>query len=133
MEAFFISSTSSPLTNPLEILLKLFYEFQVLTLALTIGSIVVMLILRDKLNKVPFIAILVILGIALNWKKFFLSAEDLCNYRDPEHPDEPYVDCAFYILKLENLKILSIGEIITLIPAALVLSAVLLFEQFLYL
>jgi hypothetical protein len=52
-------------------------------------------LLRNKLNKFPFIAILVLFGVIINAGNYFKDYEDLCDYPD--------VDCNFYILKLENM------------------------------
>ena len=73
-------SDSSFMTNPVDVLVKLFNEFKVLTLAITIGAIVGMLILKDKLSNIPFIALLAIIGIALTWTDLFANAKDLCEY-----------------------------------------------------
>ena len=73
-----MNSAASPLTSPLTTLNVMFSEFNVLTLGLTIGSIVVMIILKDRLSRIPFIALLVVLGIAINWTGIFESAKNLC-------------------------------------------------------
>ena len=117
----------------------MFSEFNVLTLGLTIGSIILMILLKDRLNRIPFIALLVIVGIAINWTGIFESAKNLCadDIVIPSatngDPIPLEIDCHFYVLKLENLQVPRFEELITLIPAALVLGAVIVFEQFLYL
>lgn len=76
-------------------------------------------LLRSKLNKFPAIAILVIIGIIINYDHFFLDYEDLCNY--------PEVDCKFYIVKLENMIPPGIEKLILMIPSAAVMNVVLIF------
>lgn len=88
----FFSSTTSAITNPITILKLTFSNFNVVTLILTIVSIVVLFLLRNKLHKIPFVAIFVLIGALINIKHIFLSYEDLCNYGG--------VDCTFYIIKL---------------------------------
>ena len=91
MEAFFVATKENALTNPLQILILTFKQFNILTLGLTILSIFLMFLLRKRLAKIPLIALLVILGIIINWTHYFLSYQDLCAYEK--------VDCKFYIIK----------------------------------
>lgn len=78
-----------------------FSTFNVITLGLTCVCILLMFLLRAKLQKIPFIALLVVLGIIINWTKIFTSFEDLCAYKGPNN--ELNVDCTFYILNVKNL------------------------------
>lgn len=96
-----------------------------LTLALTVVSIIIIYLLRNKLNKIPFIAFLILLGIFINYKHHFKSYEDLCLYEG--------VDCKFYIIKIENLIQPTLAQIFALIPASIVMTFIVTFEQFLYL
>ncbi len=64
-------------------------------MCITIAVIVLLFVLRDRLNAIPFIGIIVVIGIALNWNHYFKSFEDLCMVEG--------VDCTFYIVKVENL------------------------------
>ena len=73
MEAFFVASKENPLTSPLEILTLTFQKFNILTLALTIVSIALMFVFRNRLERFPVIAVLVILGILINWGHSFMS------------------------------------------------------------
>lgn len=82
-----------------------------------------MFLLRKWLAKIPVIAILVAVGILINWTHYFLSYQDLCG-RDK-------VDCNFYIIKMENLLAPKIQQLLTLLPASLVMTAIIIFEQFL--
>ena len=54
---------------------------------------------------------------------YFLSYQNLCG-RDK-------VDCNFYIIKMENLLAPKIQQLLTLLPASLVMTAIIIFEQFL--
>lgn len=78
-----------------------------------------MFLLREKLSHIPCIAILIIIGIIINWTKVFFSFEDLCKYTD--------VDCTFYILNTANLIQPKIEDIIEILPASLVMTVVVLF------
>lgn len=102
-----------------------FEKFNVITLALTVLSIVLMFVLKERLAKIPFIGVLLILGIVINWSHYFLSYEDLCKVEK--------VDCNFYVLKLENIAIPHLKQIVSMLPAAVVMAAIVSFEQFLYL
>ena len=73
LNAFFVAANSSALTNPLDIVKQTFQSFNIFTLLITIISIVVLFLLRNKLHKFPFIAVVVILGILINWKHVFLN------------------------------------------------------------
>lgn len=95
IQAFFEAANSSALTSPLDIIIQTFQTFNILTLLITIVLIVILFLLRNKLDKVPFIAVVVILGMLINWKHTFLNYEDLCKYEG--------VDCKFYIVKLANM------------------------------
>lgn len=106
-------------------MLETFQSFNILTLLLTIGCLAALFLLSDKLNKLPLIAILVILGVVINIPDIFQNYQDLCKYEG--------TDCKFYIIKLENIVPPSISRILGLIPAAAVLTIILIFEQFLYL
>jgi predicted Co/Zn/Cd cation transporter (cation efflux family) len=90
-----------------------------------------MFLLRKKLQKIPLIAILVLIGIIINWSKIFKSYDDLCSYIDPNN--DITIDCTFYILNVNNLIRPKLEEIIEVIPASLVMTVILIFEQFLYL
>ena len=57
-----------------------FQQFNYITLALTILSILAMFVFRKKLERFPLIAFLVIIGILINWTHYFLSYQDLCIY-----------------------------------------------------
>lgn len=85
----------------------------------------VLFLLREKLNAFPFIAVFILVGIFINWKHYFLSFEDLCAYQG--------VNCKFYIINIENIVHPTIQQVIALIPASLVMTVVVVFEQFLYL
>ena len=84
-----------------------------------------MFLLRNRLEKLPIIAFLVLIGIVINWTHYFMSYEDLCAYAN--------VDCKFYILKVDNLLAPEWKKLLGLIPAAIVMTAIIIFEQFLYL
>lgn len=84
-----------------------------------------MFVLKERLAKIPFIGVLLILGIGINWSHYFLSYEDLCKVEK--------VDCNFYVLKLENIAIPHLKQIVSMLPAAVVMAAIVSFEQFLYL
>lgn len=107
------------MTNPLNAIIQTFAQFNVLTLGLTIASLVILFLLRNKLHTIPFITIFVILGAVINIKHIFLNYGDLCTYTG--------VDCRFYIIKTENMIPPKLEQIIMLIPAALVMTAVLIF------
>lgn len=92
MEAFFVASKENPLTSPIDIIILTFQQFNYITLGLTILSIFAMFFFRERLQRFPLIAFLVILGILINWTHYFLSYQDLCAYTN--------VDCKFYILKV---------------------------------
>lgn len=92
---FFIAANENALTSPLEIIQKTFHEFNWITLAITIVCIIILFILREKLNSIPFIGIFIVLGIAINWTHIFKSFEDLCQVQG--------VDCTFYIVNTDNL------------------------------
>jgi hypothetical protein len=84
----------------------MFSEFNILTLALTIGSIALMIILKERLSRIPFIALLVIIGIGINWNNIFESAKNLCAEdivipsQTGGEPTPLVIDCKFYILKI---------------------------------
>lgn len=82
-------------------------------------SIVILFLLRNRLHTIPFITIFVILGVVINIKHIFLNYADLCKFTG--------VDCQFYIIKTENMIPPRLEQIIMLIPAALVMTAVLIF------
>lgn len=94
-------------------------KFNILTLGITIVSIIILFLLRNKLHTIPFISIFVVLGVIINIKHIFLNYKDLCAY--------PEVDCRFYIINTENMIPPKLEQIIMLIPAALVMTAVLIF------
>ena len=94
-----------------------------LTLSLTIIIIVLMVIFKNHISNIPVIAILVVAGIAVNWSGYFQTYSNLCSYKTETWS----VDCEFYILKWEALIMPQIHELLGLIPAALVLTAVLIF------
>jgi hypothetical protein len=80
MNAFFVAANESALTNPLSIVILTFQNFNVLTLIITVVCIVGLFLLRNKLYKTPLIAVLVLLGIAVNFRHTFLNYDDLCLY-----------------------------------------------------
>lgn len=88
-------------------------------MGITIASLVILFLLRNRLHKIPFITIFVILGVLINIKHYFKNYEDLCSFTG--------VDCRFYIIKTENMIPPRLEQIIMLIPAALVMTAVLIF------
>ena len=57
---------------------KLFEHFNVLTLVLTIEAIVIMFLMRGKLERIPLIGILVVVGVLINMTHKFKSYSDLC-------------------------------------------------------
>jgi hypothetical protein len=91
----------------------------VLTLIITVGCIIGLFLLRNKLNKIPLIAVLVIFGIIVNFKHKFLNYDDLCLY--------PEVDCKFYIIKISNIIPPALEKIIMLVPSAAVMTVVVVF------
>jgi len=121
----FYERDASLLSNPLRTIVLMFSEFSVLTLLLTIVSISVMFFARRKLARFPSILILAVLGILMNVGNGFLTYRNLC--------EKPEVDCGFYLMKLANITIPRLEELVYLLPASTVLTAVLSFEQFLYL
>jgi MFS superfamily sulfate permease-like transporter len=123
--AFFAAANASALTNPLAIIALTFHNFNAFTLLLTVACVAALFLLRNKVNQIPFIGVVVLLGIIANWRHSFLSYEDLCGY--------PEVDCRFYIIKLSNIAPPSLERIIMLTPSAAVMAVVVIFEQFLYL
>ena len=67
-----------------------------------------------------------LIGIIANINHPFKSMSDLCAYQD--------VNCHFYIINVGNLKYPPmLADIIEVIPAALVMAVIVIFEQFLYL
>lgn len=118
-------ASESALSSPFEMLKEIFAQFNVLTLVLTIVSICLLFLLRGRLERIPLIGILVIIGIIANWNHLFKSYIDLCN--------EKGVNCKFYIINPDNIKIPVLNEIIEVIPAAFIMTIILIFEQFLYL
>jgi hypothetical protein len=119
LNAFFVAANESALTNPLNIIILTFQNFNVLTLIITVVCIVGLFLLRNKLHKIPLIAALVVLGIAVNFKHIFLNYDDLCLY--------PEVDCKFYIIKISNIVPPALQKMIMLVPSAAVMSVVLVF------
>ena len=97
-------SSEKALDNPFEIINQLFTNFNVLTLTLTVALLVLMFLLRSKLNKIPLIGIIVILGCLANYNHKFKSYSDLCDY--PYDPTDPTakVDCTFHVIDKNNFK-----------------------------
>lgn len=90
-----MAAGSSALTNPWDIIVLTFKNFNILTLLITIVCLGVLFVLRNKLTQVPLVSILVLVGILINYKHIFKDYGDMCKY--------PEVDCKFYIVKLENM------------------------------
>jgi hypothetical protein len=63
--------------------------------------------------------------VLANIQHMFKSYSDLCSRED--------VDCEFYIVDVKNLKEPQLTDLIEVIPTALVMAIIVLFEQFLYL
>jgi hypothetical protein len=61
-------------------------------------------LLRGRLEKIPLIGIMVIIGILINLGHKFKSYSDLCNMEE--------VNCTFIILDAQNLKQPELSEII---------------------
>lgn len=125
INVFFTAANENALTSPLEIIKETFKEFNWITLSITIVCIILLFILREKLNAIPFIGIFIVLGIAINWTHYFKSFEDLCTVEG--------VDCTFYIVNTDNLIQPTLEQIVKLLPAACVMTVIIVFEQFLYL
>jgi hypothetical protein len=79
---------------------------------------------RRKLARFPSILLLALIGLLANIKNSFLTYESLCSWSG--------VDCSFYLVNLKNVVIPRLEEMMYLLPASVVLAAVLMFEQFLY-
>lgn len=92
---------------------------------LTIEAIVIMFLMRGKLEKIPLIGIMVIIGIIINISHKFKSYSDLCKMEN--------VDCEFKIIDYSKLKEPSLAELFEVLPSAIILTVVLIYEQFLYL
>lgn len=69
--------------------------------------------------------IVVVIGILLNISHKFKSYSDLCLMES--------VDCEFKIIDYSKLKEPTLANLVEVIPAALVLTVILVYEQFLYL
>lgn len=115
--SIFYERDASLMSNPLKTIMMTFQEFSFLTLSLTIISIGVMFFARRKLARFPSILVLAILGILINIKGNFLTYSDLCSWPD--------VDCTFYLVKLKNLVLPRLEELLYLLPASSVLAAIL--------
>lgn len=113
------------MSSPFKILNLLFLHFNVVTLVITIVLLVLMFFLRQRLERIPLIGILAILGILANWGHTFLSYSDICAMET--------VDCQFYIVDQTNLKEPILAELVEVLPPALIMAVIILFEQFLYL
>lgn len=81
--------------------------------------------MRGKLEKIPLIGIMVIIGILININHKFKSYSDLCKMEN--------VDCEFKIIDYSKLKEPTLAELLEVLPSAIVLTVVLIYEQFLYL
>ena len=68
---------------------------------------------------------MVIIGIIINIGHKFKSYSDLCKMEN--------VDCEFKIIDYSKLKEPTLAELIEVLPSAIVLTVVLIYEQFLYL
>jgi len=66
------------LTSPFNTLQKIFKSFNVLTLILTICCLIILFLIRGKLEKIPLIGIMVVLGFLINIGHQFKSFIDLC-------------------------------------------------------
>lgn len=66
------------LTSPFNTLQKIFKSFNVLTLILTISCLIILFLIRGKLEKIPLIGIMVVLGFLINIGHQFKSFIDLC-------------------------------------------------------
>lgn len=104
---------------------KLFEHFNVLTLVLTIEAIIIMFLMRGKLERIPLIGILVVVGVLININHKFKSYSDLCLM--------PNVNCDFEIIDSSKLKEPTLADLIEVLPSAIVLTIILIYEQFLYL
>ena len=96
-----------------------------LTLVLTIEALVIMLLMRGKLERIPLIGVVALIGILINLGHKFKSYSDICAMKE--------VDCEFKLIDSAKLKEPSLAELIEVLPSALILTVVLAFEQFLYL
>lgn len=96
IEAFFILASESSLASPFDALQRLFEHFNVLTLVLTIEAIVMMFLMRGRLERIPLIGIVVLLGVLLNIGHKFKSYSDLCQMES--------VDCEFKVIDYSKLK-----------------------------
>lgn len=74
---------------------------------------------RRKLARFPSILILAVLGIVANLGDSFFTYKNLC--------ERPGVDCSFYLMKLTNIAIPRLEELVYLLPASTVLTGVLVF------
>jgi hypothetical protein len=68
---------------------------------------------------------MVILGIAINIGHKFKSYSDLCLMDS--------VDCEFKIIDYNKLKEPSLAQLLEVLPSAMILTVILVYEQFLYL
>ena len=75
---------------------QLFSDFNLLTLVLTVEALIMMFLMRGKLEKIPLIGILVIIGIIINLGHKFKSYSDLCLMEG--------VKCQFHVINANNLK-----------------------------
>ena len=78
MDAFFMMSEEQFTSSPFKVLNLLFESFNMVTLIITIVLLILMFILRKRLEKIPLIGIMVIIGILANLKHPFKSYSDLC-------------------------------------------------------
>ena len=65
-------------SSPFAILNLIFEHFNMTTLIITIVLLLAMFILRKRLEKIPLIGIMVIVGILANMAHPFKSYSDLC-------------------------------------------------------
>lgn len=68
---------------------------------------------------------MVIIGIIINIGHKFKSYSDLCKMDN--------VDCEFKIIDYSKLKEPTLAELLEVLPSAIILTVVLIYEQFLYL
>ena len=121
------------MSNPLEVfdtLLSMKYT-NPLTLLLTIEALLMMILMRKKLEKIPLIGVVVIIGLLLNLNHLFMSFSDVCNLKT--ETEQTVFNCEFAILDQSAVVIpKTITPILNAIPHAFILTLTIIFEQFLF-
>lgn len=90
-----------------------------ITLITTIVLLLILFLLRKRLEKIPLIGILAILGCLANYNHTFKSYSDICHMEG--------VDCTFYVIDPRNIKEPLLTEIIEIIPSAIIMTIVISF------